>query len=163
MDYVDTDHRRLRVAETIGATAIERSIDGARLGRYPITVDHSGDMDGLRSAIRSTDPEGTCTSTSIYFAPETPLPLLDMYTRGITFRTGRVNARAVIPRVLDLITDGRLRPELATSEVVAWDDADVALANLEYKTVIVRRRARSIGQLNLRPSGCDLAFDRLVG
>jgi hypothetical protein len=42
---------------------------------------------GLHSALRSTEPEGTCTSTAIYFA-DTPLPLLDMYTRGITFRTG---------------------------------------------------------------------------
>jgi threonine dehydrogenase-like Zn-dependent dehydrogenase len=138
VDYVDTDHRRLQVAETIGAKAIEQRVDGSRLGRYPVTVDHSGETVGLHSAIRSTEPEGTCTSTAIYFAPETPLPLLDMYTRGITFRTSRVNARAVIPDVLALVSTGRLRPELVTSAVVSWDDADTALADLSAKTVIVR-------------------------
>jgi alcohol dehydrogenase len=138
VDYVDTDRRRLQVAETLGANAIERDVDGSSLGRYRITVDHSGATSGLHSAIRSTEPEGTCTSTAIYFAPETPVPLLDMYTRGITFRTGRVNARAVIPDVLALISSGRLHPEIVTSDVVAWDDADTSLANLSAKTVVVR-------------------------
>jgi threonine dehydrogenase-like Zn-dependent dehydrogenase len=138
VDYVDTDTRRLAVAERLGAHAVERPVDGTRLGRYPITVDHSGEVAGLHSALRSTEPEGTCTSTAIYFAPETPLPLLDLYTRGIVFRTGRVNARAAIPRVLELIGAGRLHPELVTSATVQWDDAPTALANLEAKTVIIR-------------------------
>jgi len=138
VDYVDTDSRRLTVAERLGANAIERAPDGHRLGRYPITVDHSGDVAGLHSALRSTEPEGTCTSTAIYFAAETSLPLLDMYTRGVEYRTGRVNARAAIPQVLDLVAAGRLRPELVTDAIVRWDDAPDALANLEAKTVIVR-------------------------
>jgi threonine dehydrogenase-like Zn-dependent dehydrogenase len=137
VDYVDADHRRLQVAETIGANAVEQTVDGSRLGSYPVTVDHSGETVGLQSAIRSTEPEGTCTSTAIYFTPDTPVPLLDMYTRGIAFRTSRVNARAVIPDVLALISTGRLRPELVTSAVVRWDDADSALADLSAKTVVV--------------------------
>jgi alcohol dehydrogenase len=92
----------------------------------------------LHSAIRSTEPEGVCTSTAIYFASDITVPLLEMYTRGITFRTGRVNARAVIPKVLDLVTAGRLEPELVTAAVVAWDDADTALAQLDAKTVVTR-------------------------
>jgi threonine dehydrogenase-like Zn-dependent dehydrogenase len=138
VDYIDTDQRRLRVAESIGANAIERSVDGSAVGRYRITVDHSGTTPGLHSAIRSTEFEGTCTSTAIYFAPETPLPMLDMYTRGIIFRTGRVNARTVIPEVLALISSGLLRPEFATSEVIRWDDADRGLTDLTAKTVVVR-------------------------
>jgi alcohol dehydrogenase len=138
VDYVDTDDRRLRVAEAMGANAIEQLVDGSRLGSYPITVDHSGEIAGLHSAIRSTEPDGTCTSTAIYFTPETPVPLLDMYTRGITFRASRVNARALIPGVLALITTGVLRPEVVTSAAVRWDDADTALAELSAKTVVVR-------------------------
>ena len=34
------------------------------------------------------------------------MPLLPMYTRGVRFVTGRVNARAVIPQVLELLADG---------------------------------------------------------
>jgi alcohol dehydrogenase len=138
VDYVDTNDRRLPVAETIGANAIEQPVDGSRLGSYPVTVDHSGETVGLHSAIRSTEPEGTCTSTAIYFTRETPVPLLDMYTRGINFRTSRVNARAVIPDVLALVSTGRLRPELVTSATVQWDDAERALADLNAKTVVVR-------------------------
>jgi alcohol dehydrogenase len=138
VDYVDTDARRLAVAERLGANAMEHPTDGRRIGRYPITVDHSGEVSGLQSALRSTEPEGTCTSTAIYFAAETPLPLLDMYTRGVVFRTGRVNARAAIPHVLELINAGRLHPELVTSATVQWNDAPEALASLEAKTVIVR-------------------------
>jgi alcohol dehydrogenase len=139
--YVDTGQRRLAVADTLGAEVIDREPDGTALGRYPITVDHSGEPSGLHSAIRSTEPEGTCTSTAIYFASDITVPLLEMYTRGITFRTGRVNARAVIPHVLELIAADRLRPEVVTSAVVEWDEADTALAHLEAKTV-VRREAR---------------------
>jgi threonine dehydrogenase-like Zn-dependent dehydrogenase len=138
VDYVDTDVRRLAVAERIGANPLDRPVDGSRLGRYPITVDHSGDVAGLHSALRSTEPEGTCTSTAIYFAAQTALPLLEMYTRGVEYRTGRVNARAAIPHVLDLITAGRLQPELVTSATVTWDDAPDVLSTLEAKTVIVR-------------------------
>jgi threonine dehydrogenase-like Zn-dependent dehydrogenase len=138
VDYVDTNERRLQVAEAVGANPVERAADGKRLGRYRITVDHSGELTGLHSAIRSTEPEGTCTSTAIYFGSDTPLPLLDMYTRGITFRTGRVNARTVLPRVVDLIVDGRLRPELVTAATVPWVEADKALAGLNAKTVVVR-------------------------
>jgi len=139
VDYVDTDPRRLAVAAELGAEVVEREPDGTALGRYPITVDHSGEPAGLRSAIRSTEPEGTCTSTAIYFA-DAAVPLLDMYTRGITFRTGRVNARAVIPEVLELVASGRMRPELVTAAVVDWDTADVALADLSAKTVVRRDR-----------------------
>jgi threonine dehydrogenase-like Zn-dependent dehydrogenase len=137
VDYVDTDERRLAVADSVGANPIQRAVDGSRVGRYPITVDHSGDVAGLHTTLRSTEPEGICTASAIYFAPA-ELPLLEMYTRGVTFRTGRVNARAVIPHVVDLIESGRLRPELVTAATVAWDDADAALADLSAKTVIVR-------------------------
>ncbi len=34
------------------------------------------------------------------------MPLLSMYTRGVKFVTGRVNARVVIPHVLELLAAG---------------------------------------------------------
>ena len=78
-----------------------------------------------------------CTSVAIYFEPTTPLPLLEMYTRGCTLHTGRVHARAVIPEVLALITAGRLDPALVTSAVVGFDDAVAALADPPTKLVLV--------------------------
>ena len=93
------------------------------MGPYAITVDASADPDGLALALRSTAPDGICTSTAIYFGEQPTLPLLEMYTKGITFKTGRANARTAMPHVLELAASGALRPELVTTRVVAWSDA----------------------------------------
>ena len=91
VDYLDTDPGRLRIAEAFGAHAIEGP-PPKRAGAYAITVDGSKDPAGLACASRWLEPNGVCTSLGIYFA-ETPLPLLDMYTRcpllhGARQRTG---------------------------------------------------------------------------
>ena len=98
---------------------------------YPITVDGSNDPRGLRRAIQSLEPEGICTSVSIYFGGDVSLPLLAMYTRGVRFVTGRVNSRAALPRVLELIAR-------VTSEIVPWDRAAEALAQPSLKPIVVR-------------------------
>jgi threonine dehydrogenase-like Zn-dependent dehydrogenase len=100
-------------------------------------VDASGDHAGLHAAIRSATANGTVTSVAIYFEPETPLPLLEMYTRGCTLHASRVHARAVIPEVLGLIELGSLQPERVTSAVVGFDDAEEALADPPTKLVLV--------------------------
>jgi alcohol dehydrogenase len=142
--YADTDEGRLERAAAMGAEPLPVSAgdDGAaewpkRLGRFPITVDASGDHGGLHAAIRSTAPSGTCTSVAIYFEPETPLPLLEMYTRGCTLHTSRVHARAVIPDVLALVAAGTLEPQAVTSAVVGFDDAVDALADPPTKLILV--------------------------
>jgi alcohol dehydrogenase len=136
VDYVDRSSRRLERAARLGANPIEGLPD--RLpDSYPITVDASANPDGLQLAIRSTAVEGVCTSIGIYFEPQ-ELPLLRMYTKGITFRTGMAHARRDLPAVLDLVASGRLHPELVTGVVADWADAEDALAELSDKTVIVR-------------------------
>ncbi|HEY2640272.1 MAG TPA: hypothetical protein VGI66_10375 [Streptosporangiaceae bacterium] len=61
-----------------------------------------------------------------------------MYTRGVSLVTGRVNARAVIPAVLDLVTSGSLRPAEVTDVVAGWDDAIAALTDGPNKVVLHR-------------------------
>jgi alcohol dehydrogenase len=61
-----------------------------------------------------------------------------MYGRGVRFHTGRANARADMPAVLELVQAGRIKPELVTSEVVQWEDAGKALADPSMKPVIIR-------------------------
>ena len=135
--YADTDEGRLERAAALGAEPV--AVDGwpAKLGRFPITVDATGDHAGLHCAVRSTAPDGVCTSVAIYFEQTTPLPLLEMYTRGCTLHTSRVHARAVIPDVLSLITAGRLDPALVTSAVVPFEEAVAALAEPPTKLVLV--------------------------
>jgi threonine dehydrogenase-like Zn-dependent dehydrogenase len=142
--YADADPGRLERAAAVGAEPVEvpSGDDGtpawpAKLGRFPITVDASGRHGGLHTALRSTAADGVCTSVAIYFEPETPLPLLEMYTRGCTLHTGRCHARALIPDVLALIAAGRLDPALVTSAVVDFDEAESALAEPPTKLVLV--------------------------
>jgi threonine dehydrogenase-like Zn-dependent dehydrogenase len=136
VDYVDRDPRRLERAERIGARPIE-GLPERLPDQYPITVDASGDPAGLQLAIRSTGIEGFCTSIGIYIEPQA-LPLLRMYTKGITFRTGMAHARRDLPEVLELVASERLHPELATGVVAEWADAEDALSELSDKTVIRR-------------------------
>jgi alcohol dehydrogenase len=139
IDYVDTDRDRLSLAERLGARGVEGP-PPRRAGSFPITVDASGDAAGLACALRSVEPYGVCTSVAIYYF-ETALPLLEMYTRGVRFHTGRVNARAVIPEVLALVRSGKLHPEVVNSAIVPWDDAHEAILADMRKPVFVRDAA----------------------
>jgi alcohol dehydrogenase len=80
-----------------------------------------------------------CTSTAIYFGEQPSLPLLEMYTKGITFRTGRANAREAMPQVLELAAQGALRPELVTSRVVPWEDAAEGLLEGGWTKLVIER------------------------
>ena len=55
------------------------------------------------------------------------MPLLEMYTKGIRFHTGRVHARPDEP-ILELVRDGSSSPERVTPETAAWDEAAEAVA-----------------------------------
>jgi alcohol dehydrogenase len=139
--YCDVAYERLRKAEALGADVVEGYPE--RLGPFQITAMIAADPAALALAARSTAPDGVCTCAGIVFQPETPVPLLEMYTKITTFRTGRVHARAAIPRVLELMADGRLRPEAVTDAVLGWEAAPAALADNQGKLVFSRRRGVS--------------------
>jgi threonine dehydrogenase-like Zn-dependent dehydrogenase len=124
-------------AGELGANLLEREFP-KRHGSYPITVDASGDPDGLACALRSTEPEGICTSIGIYFDETTPVPLLEMFTKGIRFHTGRVHARPAMEPLLELVREGGFKPELVTGETARWDEAPEAIAAHRSKLVISR-------------------------
>ncbi len=125
-------------AESLGANLLEREFP-KRHDSYAISVDASADPDGLACALRSTEPEGVCTSIGIYFAEATPVPLLEMYTKGIRFHTGRVHARPAMEPLLELVREGRFQPERATAETATWEEAPEAIAGHRSKLVISRR------------------------
>jgi threonine dehydrogenase-like Zn-dependent dehydrogenase len=127
---------RTRAAE-LGANLLDEEFPD-RVGRYPVTVDASGDPAGLACALRSTEPEGVCTSIGIYFAEMTPVPLLTMFTQGVRFHTGRAHARPAMEPILDLVRAGSFRPELITGETATWEDAPEAIADHGSKLVISR-------------------------
>ncbi|MET0972590.1 MAG: alcohol dehydrogenase catalytic domain-containing protein [Thermoleophilaceae bacterium] len=135
--YLDEDPERLRVAEELGAH-VHEGPPPRKLGSYAITVDAGATRESLACALRSTEPGGDCTSVGILFEPETPMPLLEMYTRGVNFHIGRAQARPTIPAILELVLEGRLRPGLVTSRVVDWEEAPEAVRQPERKLVIER-------------------------
>ena len=137
VDVVSPNAAVLRVAERIGANAIESNFDGKR-GPYPITVDASGIPEGLQLAIRSTDLEGVCVSPVYYPGDGTPVPMGRMYTKGIRLETGRCHARTVIPAVAEATAGGRLHPEVIASDRVPWRDAAAAMAEPAVKLVVER-------------------------
>jgi alcohol dehydrogenase len=136
VDVVGGRSRDRELAEQLGANVLDDEFPD-RVGFYPITVDASADRAGIACALRSTDADGICTSIGIYFEP-IPLPLLDMFSQGITFVTGRPHARTLMPDILDLVSEGRFDPDPMTVDRVSWDDAAEALSDLRAKTVVTR-------------------------
>ena len=137
--YVDSDPERLETASGLGAQAEERPEEWPRrFERALITVENTADADGVLTTLRSTEPYGICTGVAIHFAPTTPLPLLEMYTRGITFHLSRADSRRFLPEVLDLVASGRLDPGSVPTTVVPWDRADEAWLEPATKLVLER-------------------------
>ena len=136
VDVVGRRKRDRELAAILGANVLEEEFPD-RVGFYPITVDASADPAGLSCALKSTDADGICTSIGIYFQP-TEMPLLDMFTQGMTFKTGRPHVRTLMPDVLELVREGKFDPDPMTVNKVSWDDAAEALSDLRAKTVVSR-------------------------
>jgi threonine dehydrogenase-like Zn-dependent dehydrogenase len=137
VDYSDTDKGRLELAEKVGANPIEGD-PPKRLGSYQISVDASANPKGLSCCLRSLEAEGICTSIGIYFSEYTNIPLNEMFYNGVIFKTGRANSRPGIPKILELVQSGKLKPELLTTVFADWNEAIEALPDASAKVIIVR-------------------------
>jgi len=136
--YVDPSPERTAIAERLGAVAVrEKCTPELRLGRFPITVDCVGRPEGIRFCLASTDVEGTCIGASVYF-DEVPFPLLQLYTRGIRFVTGRANARQDLPAALALVASGAFDLAPIVTTVVQWEHAPEVWKEPATKLVIRR-------------------------
>lgn len=135
--YIDADPERLAAAEAIGAEPVEHQ--GAwpdRFERALITVDNTGEPDGLATVLRSTEAYGICTSVAIYFTRDTPIPMLSMYTRGVTFQVSRPNSRQLLPEVCRLVESGTFDPLVVPTKVVGWEEAPEAWMEPATKLVV---------------------------
>jgi alcohol dehydrogenase len=61
-----------------------------------------------------------------------------MYSKIVTFHTGRCHARPAMPGVLALVAEQKLAPDVVTKAIVPWDDAADALTDHVGKHVVVR-------------------------
>jgi alcohol dehydrogenase len=135
--YVDSEPERCSAAHRLGAE-VTRHEGGwpARFDRAPITVDNTGDADGLSCALRSTDDYGTCTSVAPQFAAATPVPLLAMYTKGVTLHVSRADSRRFLPAVAELVASGLVDLAGVPTTVVPWEEADRAWLEPAIKLVL---------------------------
>lgn len=137
--YVDTDEQRCVVAAELGAMV--EVLDGSWPRRFPrasITVNNTDDPDGLAATLRSTEPYGICTCTAIFFGSPPRVPMLDLYTRGITLHVCRTDSRAWLPPVLDHVVAGTLPVERVSQVRVGWEQAPQAWLAPATKLVLVR-------------------------
>jgi alcohol dehydrogenase len=97
-----------------------------QLAPAPLVADISSTPSGLRQAVALTAPDGVCSCAGSLHA-SSRIPTALMFGRNATLVMARSHARALIPGVLTLIADGKLRPEQVTTVVAPMDDAATAL------------------------------------
>lgn len=136
--YVDPDPDRCTAAEAAGAEV--EHLTGPwprRFARADVTVAYTLEPDALLATITSTAAFGTCTSVGIHLEP-VPLPLLQMYTRGITLHTSRADSRRYLPEVLELAASGRLDLAWVPTTVAELDAADEVWLDAPHKLILTR-------------------------
>jgi alcohol dehydrogenase len=140
--FVARDAGQCEAAARLGAEATLHEGPWPRsLERAAVTVENTMETDGLACTLRSTDDYGFCTSVAIHFGDTTPVPLLHMYTKGITLHVSRADSRRLLPEVIDLVAGGRLDPSGVPTRVVSWDDAPQAWLQPATKLVVSRAAA----------------------
>ncbi len=105
---------------------VVKPAEAQKMDPFPLVADISADPGGTRLAVECVAPDGICSSAGGLHA-NVKLPLSAMFGRNVTLRVSRSDARAVIPAVLDLVSEGRLRPELVTTLRAPMDEAESAL------------------------------------
>jgi threonine dehydrogenase-like Zn-dependent dehydrogenase len=136
VDYVDDDDQRLAQAARYGVSVIKAPTELSL--QYEIVVDAAGTQETLLQAIRATQPEGLVTSVVIHLRPTTPMPLLEMYHKGITFCTGRANVRPAIEPLLSLCSHGHFKPDAIETKLYAFDEAPDAWLDDSVRTAACR-------------------------
>jgi alcohol dehydrogenase len=139
--FADSRPAIRREADGLGLTAITpRELRGRCPA--PLVIDAGTTPRSLRAALTATAPDGICSCVgSLHRSSRIPTAL--MYGRNATLHVGRSHARAVIPAVLDLMTEGRLAPERVTTRVAGFDEAPAVLSEHvrgnATKTILVDR------------------------
>jgi alcohol dehydrogenase len=118
------DHVRQHAAR-LGLNALAPS-EAKSLRPASLVADVSATAGGLRRAIDLTAPDGICSSSGTLH-PKAAIPTALMFGRNATLTIGRTHARAVIPQVLALMTEGRLPLQLVTTLTGSVQDAPVLL------------------------------------
>ena len=130
--YADNDAERRNQAARFGALSVDPDeIDGV----FEIVVEASGEAARLLQALRAAEPEALVTSVAIHFGATTPMPMQEMYWKGVTFQTGRPNVRSAIEPVLAACAHG-FRPSTVEQSVFDFDHAPEAWMSDALRPVV---------------------------
>jgi threonine dehydrogenase-like Zn-dependent dehydrogenase len=135
--YVDADPTRRELASRLGAEPTAPEDFAPEQHEYAISLVTHGDRTALRQALLATAPGGHCENFGFHFN-DVEMPLLVMHMKCLHFRSALSNARSHMPAVLELLSSGRIRPQLVATEVLAFDSAADALPTAGFKPVFVR-------------------------
>jgi 2-desacetyl-2-hydroxyethyl bacteriochlorophyllide A dehydrogenase len=132
---VDTVEERLRMAESLGATAVHLSEDDPRgtvknltEGRgVDLSVDAVGHSDALDLACRLARKAGTVSVTGVY-AERTEVHMGMVWIKALTLRTGHANVIGHLDRVLAMLSSAVLDPAPLVTHHMRLDDAPDAYA-----------------------------------
>ncbi len=135
--YVDYSSRRLEIARSIGAT-VHKGMPTPELGEFDIAIDAGVNTESLKQVLTMLKPEGHCEYAGISFE-DVSFPVFEMYMRGVTFHTGRVNSRVHLPFILDLKQRGCIHPEHAYTATHSYDEIVDAIS-ASAKPLFIRDR-----------------------
>ncbi len=137
------DEFALRTAAQMGTECLDVGDWPKRFRSHDITVDCTNSVAGLKAVMKSTTPYGECTSSSIFFGADVPVPMFNMNMRGISFHTGRVNSASSLSRVLELLQQG-LDPNRIDPAYWPFEQAIEALAAEPHSRKVILHRDREL-------------------
>ena len=95
-------------------------------------------MPGLDYAIRALDAGGVCTTASMHFTNDVPIPFKEMYMQDAVLKVGKTHARREMDAALELVRNGSFDPGLFNTKTIDWTDA--AKGYRERTTKLLVRR-----------------------
>lgn len=131
---VDMVDARLRVAESLGAIAVDASkgspVESIKSQTEGLGADSSIECVGVPSAvdtaIHAVRGGGTVSVVGVPSAAVGDFPYMRVWLKSLTFRAGWCNVQRYMRPLLDLIEAGRLQPERIISHRMKLDDAEEA-------------------------------------
>ncbi len=133
--YCTTDERAADNAQRLGAQVSLVSAWPKRIASCDVTVCATQSTSALAAAIRSTRAGGHCTSAAI-FMQDVPMPLREMYMRGVHFHTGRVNGAEVNRTAAQWLTSGLIDALQVDTKVVTFDELIPALLSRDTAKLV---------------------------
>ncbi len=137
VDYIDLSEERIKIAYKIGINAIQKDFK-IHEGKYDLVVNASNSTKAVKLGIKWLRPGGVLSSANIYFNKSVGVPFFQLYAKNIKLVTGLANPMKDIPAMLDFIKKTGMKPELITTHIGSWEDADKDLLIRTTKVILKR-------------------------